>query len=258
MIELTQVTQHYGIKPVLKDINLRIETGELAAVIGPNGMGKSTLLGVMAGVLPAQHGTIDVDEHRRRSSVEAERTIRRRLVYLPDTPWLPTVRTGREFLLSVAGLYQIDVERRLEHAEGLLRLFELSDLADSRIASYSAGQRKKIGLASALITETPIMLLDEPFSGGLDPSGIMVLKKILRRRVEEQGATIVMTTPVPELMEELADRVVVLHDGRVIANGSIDEICSRFGHNGSFQEALEHVIFPQTHENLEHYFEVSR
>jgi len=126
MIELINVTQHYGVRPVLKRINLRIESGELVVIVGPNGMGKSTLLGVIGGALQPQHGQVIIDGNQRRRSVEEELTIRRHAVYLPDQPWLPPQRTGREFLLSVGRLYDIEMDRLMEHVNRLLELSELS------------------------------------------------------------------------------------------------------------------------------------
>src|SRR5580700_2567864 len=111
MIELINVTQHYGVRPVLKRINLRIEKGELVVIVGPNGMGKSTLLGVIGGALQPQHGRVVIDGNERRRSAEEELAIRRRAVYLPDQAWLPPGRTGREFLLSVGQLYDIEMDR---------------------------------------------------------------------------------------------------------------------------------------------------
>src|ERR1700677_1322276 len=108
MIELVNVTQHYGVRPVLKRINLRIERGELVVIVGPNGMGKTTLLGVMGGVLQPQHGHVTIDGHQRRRGVDEELAIRKMAVYLPDQPWLPSQTTGREFLLSVGRLYGVD------------------------------------------------------------------------------------------------------------------------------------------------------
>src|SRR5581483_12139061 len=99
MIELVNVTQHYGVRPVLRRVNLRGERGELAVIVGPNGMGKTTVLAVLAGVLQPQHGYAAIDGIRRRQSVADEQALRRRAVYLPDQPWLPSLRTGREFLL---------------------------------------------------------------------------------------------------------------------------------------------------------------
>ena len=116
MIELIDVTQHYGVRPVLRGISLRIEQGEVVTILGPNGMGKSTLLGVMAGVLSPQRGSVLIDGRRRRGSEEEELEIRKRSVYLPDQAWLPNYRTTREFLLAVGRLYDVEEERLMDHA----------------------------------------------------------------------------------------------------------------------------------------------
>jgi ABC-type multidrug transport system ATPase subunit len=254
MIVLSDVTQHYGVRPVLSHISLEVRHGELVVVLGPNGMGKSTLLGVMGGVLTPQGGTIAINGLVRRKSVDEELEIRRTALYLPDRPWLPANRTGREFLLGVGRLYDIPDERLMEHADRLLELFELTEKGDSPIRGYSAGQQKKVALCSALIAETPVLLLDEPFSGGLDPSGILALKKVLRQLIDRQGRTVVLTSPVPELIEEIADRVIVLHDGEILAFDTLDGLRSLTGTRGTLGQVLERLIFPETMQNLEHYF----
>jgi ABC-type multidrug transport system ATPase subunit len=254
MIELINVTQHYGVRPVLKRINLRIERGEVVVIVGPNGMGKTTLLGVMGGVLQPQHGYVLIDGRRRRQSVEEELAIRRQAVYLPDQPWLPVQRTGREFLLGVGQLYDVDIDRLMEHVDRLLDLFELAGQGDWAVSSYSSGQKKKIALASALVTEAPVLLLDEPFSGGLDPAGILALKRILKRRVADQQATVVLTSPVPELVEEVADRIVILRNGEVAAFDTLDGLRRLTGCTGSLADVLERMMFPETTQKLQDYF----
>jgi ABC-type multidrug transport system ATPase subunit len=254
MIELVNVTQHYSVRPVLRNVNLRIERGELVVIVGPNGMGKTTLLGVMAGVLSPQHGTVTIDGRRRRSSVDDEIAIRRCAVYLPDQPWLPTLRTGREFLLAVGQLYDIDMDRLMEHVDRLLDLFEMRDQGDRAISSYSAGQKKKTALASALLTEAPVLLLDEPFSGGLDPSGLLALKRVLKRKTAEQGGTIVLTSPVPEIVEEIADRIIILRGGEVVAFDTLDGLRRLTGTTGSLSDILEKMMFPETMQKLQAYF----
>ena len=253
MICVTSITQHYGVKPVLRDVNLTIQPGELVGILGPNGMGKTTLLSALAGVLKPQKGHVEIGGRRRRSSIDAERDIRREVVFLPDHPWLPRNRTGREFLLSVGRLYEIDENRLIDHVERLLNLFELDRLADSPIRTHSAGQQKKVAICSALITEVPILLLDEPFSGGLDPSGILALKRVLKR-LTDAGGTIVMSTPVPELVEELADRLIVLREGTVAFDGTLEQMRQQTESTGSLGDMLEKLVFSQTLENIEQYF----
>ena len=253
MIELVNVTQHYGVRPVLKNINIRVEQGELVVIVGPNGMGKTTILGVMGGALQPQHGQVYIDNKLRRLSVETELQIRKKSVYLPDQAWLPSLRTGREFLLSVGQLYEIPTDRLMEHVDRLIDLFDLMKQGDWAISSYSSGQKKNIALASALVTEVPILLLDEPFSGGLDPSGLLALKRVLARRVEE-GATVVLTSPVPEIVEEIADRIVVLKMGEVAAFDTLDGLRELTGCDGSLTDMLEQLMFPETTHKLEDYF----
>jgi ABC-2 type transport system ATP-binding protein len=257
VIRVTSITQHYGVKPVLRDVNLTIQPGELVGILGPNGMGKTTLLSAIAGVLKPQKGHVEIGGRRRRSSIDAERDIRREVVFLPDHPWLPRNRTGREFLLSVGRLYEIEENRLIDHVERLLNLFELDRLADSPIRTHSAGQQKKVAICSALVTEVPILLLDEPFSGGLDPSGILALKRVLKR-LTDTGGTIVMSTPVPELVEELADRLIVLREGTVAFDGTLEQMRQQTDTTGSLGDMLEQLVFSQTLENIEQYFAEDR
>src|SRR5262249_43947726 len=149
---------------------------------------------------------------RRRSSVEDELAIRKMTAYLPDHPWLPAQRTGREFLLAVGRLYDISDDRLIDHVQRLIDLFELSKHADGPIRSCSNGQQKKIALCSPLGTGASVLLLDEPFSGGLDPSGLLALKRVLLRLAQQEGRTIVLSSPVPELVEEVAYRIIILRD----------------------------------------------
>lgn len=255
MIRVIDVTQHYSVRPVLRHVSLDIEHGEMVSILGPNGMGKSTLLGVMAGVIQPQKGWVEIDGLRRYASADEELAIRKRVYFLPDHPWLPKNRTGREYLFGVGRIYGRDDDRLLDHVERLLRLFELVREGDWPIRSYSNGQKKKIAICGALVSEAPVLLLDEPFAGGLDPSGIFALKRVLQRLAERQDATIVMTTPVPEVVEELAHRIVVMREGQVVAYDTAQGLRRLAQCAGPLAEALERLLHPQTLDNVEHYFD---
>ena len=140
----------------------------------------------------------------------------------PTIRGCPAARTGREFLLAVGRLYDIDDDRLMDHVDRLLAVFDLTREGDWPINSYSNGQQKEIAICAALVTEAPVLIMDEPFSGGLDPSGILALKRILKHLTAERKATVVMSTPVAELVEELAQRIVVLRDGQVAAYDTAD------------------------------------
>ena len=192
---------------------------------------------------------------RRRASSADEQELRRQAVYLPDRPWLPANRTGREYLLGVGRLYDIPDERLMDHADRLLNLFELTEKADSPIRGYSSGQQKKVAICSALVTEAPVLLLDEPFSGGLDPSGLMTLKRIFQHHARRKELTIVLTSPVPELVEEIATRIIILHHGEILAFDTLDGLQRMTGCRGSLGDVLERLIFPDTTRKLDAYFQ---
>lgn len=253
-IELKQITQHYGVRPILSDLDLSLSGPRVTAIVGPNGMGKTTLLSVMAGILSPQRGDVLINGKRRRSDAEVERQIRREAVFLPDRPWLPKQRTGREFLLSVGAVYGIEAEQLFDHADRLFRLFNLEKEGDWPIRSYSNGQQKKLALAAMLITEAKILILDEPFGGGLDPAGILALKHVLKRLGSDEGYLIAISAPAPETIEDLADDFVVLKNGKVLAHESLDGLRRLAGTQGTLSEILGRLVNPETLENVDHYF----
>lgn len=254
MIDIVQVSHHYGLRPVLRHVNLRVRTGELVSIMGPNGTGKTTLMQVMAGLISPVTGYVEIDGLRRKRTPQEELDIRRKVVYLAADPWLPTSRTGREWLLAVGRLYQVPDERLMDHVPRLLSLFNLEDQGDQRTPAYSTGQRKKLALAAALVTEAPIMLLDEPFAGGLDPSGIMALKRILQHHRERRDFTVVMATPVPELVEELSDRVAILREGRITAFDTLANLRVQAGTAGRLDEVYERIASPSSADKVDQYF----
>ncbi len=257
MITFHDIWHHYGARPTLRGVDLTVRAGELVCVMGPNGMGKTTLLSVAAGLLPPLRGRVEIDGLVRRSSIEAERAIRRRVVYLPDSPWLARFMTGREMLVAVGRLYEIEPVRLFEHIDLLLDVFDLGTQGDQIINNYSTGQRKKIGLCSALVTEAPILILDEPLSGGLDASGLLAVRTILRKLAERRDVTVLMAVPVPELVDQVADRIAVIDHGQIIADGTPDALC-RQADRPTLAEALERLTHPDRPDHLTRYLDHAR
>jgi ABC-2 type transport system ATP-binding protein len=254
MIKVVDVSHHYGLRPVLSHINLEIPEGKLIAIMGPNGVGKSTLLSIIAGLISPAEGQVEINGLRRRSSEEAELKIRRQMAYLPDHPWLPEFLTAREWLLAVGQLYDIEADHLMDHIDRLLDLFELADKGDAPIRTCSNGQKKKIAICGALVTEAPTLILDEPFTGGLDPSAILALRRVLQHLTEHSEVTVVMASQIPEMVELLAHRIAILSGAHVIAYDTLDGLRGKTGCSGSLPEVFEKIVHPQTLDHIEKYF----
>ncbi|WP_397570051.1 ATP-binding cassette domain-containing protein [Schlesneria sp. T3-172] len=242
---------------VLRDLNFRIEPGEIAIIVGINGVGKSTLLATIAGALSAARGNVSVFGYPRRKSVEAERAARRKALYLPDDGWLPGELQVREYLDAAAELFEIPIGEAIDQIDALLELFSLDRSELQSIGSLSTGQKKKVGLCAALLSRRELLLLDEPFSGGLDPAGTSALRKVLKHQSREQGKTIVLTTPVAEVVAELADRLLVLSDGRLAHNLDRQSLGDLLNQTALSADALNDLLFPDAVRRVQRYLEQS-
>lgn len=254
MINVVDVSHHYGLRPVLSHINLQIPAGELVGIMGPNGVGKSTLLGIIAGLIAPAKGLVQINGLRRRAGEETELEIRRRLVYLPDHPWLPEHLTTREWLLAIGQLYDIDADHLMDHIVRLLDLFQLTEKSDAPIRSCSNGQKKKIAICGTLVTEAPVLVLDEPFTGGLDPSAILALRRVLKHLADRADVTVVMASQIPEMVEHLAHRIVVLSGTQIIACDTLEGLRTKTDCHGPLPEVFEKLVHPRTLEHIESYF----
>ncbi len=219
MIRLEGLTKAYGSFVAVDRLDLHVPRGELFGFLGPNGAGKTTTLRMIAGILRPTAGRVwlggdDVVAH----PVEAKR----RLGFIPDRPFVYEKLTGAEFLRFVAGLYGQDgaaVERRIDE---LLELFELSAWKDELVESYSHGMRQKLIISSALIHRPECIVVDEPMVG-LDPKAARLLKEIFRQFVE-RGGTVLMSTHTLEVAEAMCDRIAIIQNGRIVAQGTVDEM----------------------------------
>jgi ABC-type multidrug transport system ATPase subunit len=220
-LDVSQATKSYGKKRALDGVSVTVDGG-IVGLLGMNGAGKSTLFRAMLDLLPLDAGTITVDGlDSRRDSLE----IRRRLGYLPEDSGLDELLTGAETLELVAALKGIDADGG-ERREWL-RYFGLEAAADLLVGAYSLGMRKKLGLIVALLGRPRLVLLDEPLNA-LDVGSM----DLLRRRLLElaaEGSTIVLSSHYLSFVERFCDRHILLHQGRLMADGSSAELRAQAG-----------------------------
>ncbi len=219
MIALDGITKRYTDFTAVSDLTLRVPAGEVFGFIGPNGAGKTTTLRIMGGVLAPSAGTVTVAGIRMDRHPESAK---RHIGFIPDRPYLYEKLTGMEFLRFTARLYGVDEDAFFRRAETELARFSLADWPDELIESYSHGMKQRLILASALVHDPSVIIVDEP-TVGLDPAAIRLLKDLFRRLAAD-GTTIFMSTHSLSVAEEICDRIGVIHHGRLIATGTVEEL----------------------------------
>ncbi len=234
MIEAENLTKKYGDFEAVKGISFEIGAGELFCFLGPNGAGKTTTIKMMCGLLRPTSGSIrigGVDLH------DNPRAVRRMTGYIPDTPYLYDLLTVTEFIEFTGDLYEHPREILKGEMEEALEFFGLADHRHNLIKDLSHGLRQRLVYASTLLQKPRIMFVDEPFVG-LDPHSIRSIKDLLRRKVEQEGMTIFLTTHILALAEELADRIGIIGAGEIVAIGTLAEIRSENELSGSLEEVF--------------------
>ncbi|CAN7158868.1 ATP-binding cassette domain-containing protein [Terrabacter sp. LjRoot27] len=216
-IEIAGLTKSYGDHAVLKGVDLSVPAGTIFALLGSNGAGKTTAVKILSTLLKADGGTASVAGH----DVATEPgKVRESISLTGQFAAVDEVLTGRENLVLVAQLRRLEGPGAI--ADALLSQFGLTDAAGQRVATYSGGMRRRLDIAMSLIGNPPVLFLDEPTTG-LDPqSRIEVWKTV--QELAGQGTTVLLTTQYLDEAEHLADRIAVLHDGRIIADGTLAEL----------------------------------
>lgn len=255
IVRVQSLVQNYGLKPVLTDVSFEVARGECLAIVGSNASGKTTLLDTLGGMIPFESGTVELFGLGRRSTVEDELTIRRRTCYLPIDPKTSDRTTVREHWLSTAMLWGRSGTDVFDEIAALAAMFELTDHLDASFKSLSSGQTKKVYVGGALLTNAELLLLDEPFSGGLDPTGIRSLQRILRHLADASDRTVIFSAPVPELIESIADRALVLVDGKIAAIGSPDELTKSVEDATSLSDAIVALVDDRASDAVDNYFQ---
>jgi ABC-2 type transport system ATP-binding protein len=211
-------------RPAVDGLDLCVPAGEFYTLLGPNGAGKTTTMRMVAGLLPPDRGSISIfGVDALADPIGAKRI----MAWVSDEPMLYDQLTPMEYLGFVAGLWGVDTKLAEARANELLSWLGLSPHADERCGGFSKGMRQKLALAGALVHDPKFIILDEPFTG-LDAGSSRIVKDVLRERVRE-GCSVIMTTHILEVAERMADRIGVMSNGRLIADGRLDELRLRAG-----------------------------
>src|SRR5437868_976650 len=219
-IELDHITRWYGKQQALHDVTLRLATGRVG-LLGPNGAGKSTLLKILLGLLPPTSGHGKVIGY---DLIPANGTaLRRAIGYMSEADALIPGLRGAEYVALAGELYGMPRRQAQRRAHEVLTYLELEDARYRPLEEYSLGMKQRIKLAQALVHDPPVLLLDEPTSG-LDPAGRDAILALLRTLGREHGKSLLLSTHLLGDVERVCERVVILHHGRVLRQGSVEEL----------------------------------
>ena len=219
MITIKDLRKSYGKNEVLKGINLTINEGDIYAFVGSNGAGKTTTIKSMLGILPFDSGDVLYDD----LSIKTDGLkIKEELAYIPDNPDIYEHLTGLEYLNFIADMYETSEEYRNEKIREYAKELEIDTKLNDKIGSYSHGMKQKIVIISALIHNPKVIIMDEPFVG-LDPISTHTLKEIMKKLTKE-GKIIFFSTHVLDVAEKLCNKIAIIKNGKIIAEGSMKEI----------------------------------
>ncbi|MEQ1671032.1 MAG: ABC transporter ATP-binding protein [Hyphomicrobium sp.] len=223
-LEIKNLRKTYT-RPAVDGLSLTIKRGEFYALLGPNGAGKTTTLRMVAGLLAPDSGEINIcGIDARKDPVDAKSV----MAWVPDEPMIYDKLDPMEYLEFVAGLWAMDASRAEKQAHELIEILGLTPHANKRCQGLSKGMRQKVALAGALIHDPELIILDEPLTG-LDAASARQVKEVLRQRVAH-GTTVIMTTHILEVAERMAERIGVIANGRLIAEGTLAELSAQAGH----------------------------
>src|SRR3954452_15465693 len=233
MIELVQLVKKFGTLTAVAGIDLVVSRGEFFAVLGPNAAGKTTTIKMMAGLIKPTSGAARIAGFDiQQQPLEA----RRRLAYVPDFPFLYDKLTPWEFLRFTGQLFRMTEDEIQRSAKELVPRFNLEEYLAKPIEGLSHGTRQRVAIVSALLHNPEVFILDEPMVG-LDPHHARVLKDILKER-SLAGMTIFVSTHQLSVAEEMADRIGIIHNGKLIAVGTRDELRRQSGLDGALEETF--------------------
>lgn len=235
VIRIKNLIKAYGSTPVLKGINLEVGAGQIIGYIGPNGAGKSTTIRILAGLDSQFEGEVEVLGFNVK---EHPLEVKRRIGYIPEAAEIYEVLTPTEFYELVGGLQDLPWETTLKRARRLENYLQLKYSTDQRIDTFSKGMKQKVLLISGLLHDPELIFLDEPLAG-LDANSVIRVKELLQQ-LTERGKTIFYSSHIMEVVEKISDRIILLNNGRIAANGTFAEINAQ-AHSGSLENLFSQL-----------------
>jgi len=237
MIEIKNVSKSYKKDTkVIDNLNLKINDGEIFGFLGPNGAGKTTTIKMLTGILDITEGDILIDN---KSIVKDPIEAKKRIGLVQDNPEVFLKLKGIEYLNFIADVYEISKEDRIKRIDELTKRFELENVLDNKIQSYSHGMRQKLLIISVLLHTPNNWILDEPMTG-LDPKASYELKNIMREYAN-QNKTVFFSTHILEVAEKLCDRIGIINKGKLLFVGTLEEMRNELKENKSLEELFMEI-----------------
>ncbi|MFL5738965.1 MAG: ABC transporter ATP-binding protein [Flavisolibacter sp.] len=224
VISIRHLHKNYGSKEVLRDINLEVFPGQVIGYIGPNGAGKSTTVKILCGLLTDYEGEVSIKGHDlKKETLEVKKLIG----YVPELAELYDVLTPREYLNFTGSLYGINESVCTDRIQKMMRAFGLLANIDQRMDSFSKGMRQKVLIASGILHNPDIIILDEPLSG-LDANSVIIIKDLISRLARD-GKTIFYCSHMMDVVEKVSHRIVLIDEGKIVADGSFEQLSQQQG-----------------------------
>jgi ABC-type multidrug transport system, ATPase component len=235
-LALSGLTKSFD-RPVVRGVDLTIAGGEFYALLGPNGAGKTTILRMVAGLLKPDSGAISIFGVDALADPVAAKRL---MAWVSDEPMVYDRLTPLEYLDFVAGLWQVEPDRARRTAHELIDWLGLAPHANDLCGGFSKGMLQKVALAGALVHDPRLIILDEPLTG-LDAGSARQVKDVLRQKTQA-GVTVIMTTHILEVAERMAERIGVIAEGRLIAEGTLAELRARIGRETTLEEIFLDLV----------------
>lgn len=229
LIEADQICRYYGDFVAVEDVSFSVHKGEIVGLLGPNGAGKTTVMRTLTGFMPPSSGAARIAGF---DTVEESREARSRVGYLPEAVPLYADMTVRQYLQYMGTLNGLSGPRLKRQVEATAETVQTHHVLDTLIGRLSKGYRQRVGIAQAILPEPPVLILDEP-TAGIDPTQVVQTRELIRRLGDDH--TVLLSTHILSEVSLLCDRVIIIHEGRIIADGNPDELAARLTGNASVE-----------------------